>query len=145
MYTAIRYDQTQRGNSLFFSAIYLLNQAHSFHRFSAAGYIIHRFSAAGNIFPQIFRSRLLLSCRSITAQSVKTDRTMVEDALSCYTKKVLVPQTTAPENEFKNASAFLPRRARCVSTFRCARLRSAGGILRRGIGHLLRILGFPYL
>ena len=29
--------------------------------------------------------------------------------------------------QFKNASAFLPRRARHVSAFHCARLRSAGG------------------
>ena len=34
----------------------------------------------------------------------------------------------------KNASAFLPRRARRVSAFHCARLRSAGGfILHREI------------
>ena len=36
--------------------------------------------------------------------------------------------------QFKNASAFLPRRARRVSAFHCARLRSAGGfILHREI------------
>ena len=33
---------------------------------------------------------------------------------------------------FKNASAFLPRRARRVSAFHCARLRSAGGFYLSG-------------
>jgi len=48
--------------------------------------------------------------------------------------------------KIKNASAFLSRRARCVSTFLCARLRSAGGfsLQRRYATHVEEDLLFAH-